>query len=164
MMQVKSILVPTDFSDNAKAAVDYGCELARLFKADLHLLFVVDNPANYAVEMEMVGAPACAYDMVEAEKHAIERLSKLPGTKLDGSKIVRKTAIGSPCQGITRYAKDNEIDLLVISTHGHTGLTHFLMGSVAENIVRTAPCPVLTVRPEGHQFVGQDDTEQRATV
>ena len=54
---------------------------------------------------------------------------------------------------IIRYARKQEIDLIVLATHGRTGLTHVLLGSVAENVVRTAPCPVLTVRPEGHQFV-----------
>jgi universal stress protein A len=60
---------------------------------------------------------------------------------------------GSPKAEIVRYARKQDIDLIVLATHGRTGLSHVLMGSVAESIVRTAPCPVLTVRPEGHQFV-----------
>ena len=79
--------------------------------------------------------------------------TSLPESAGEGCRIVRQTEIGAPCPGIALYAKTNDIDMIVISTHGHTGLTHFLMGSVAENVVRTAPCPVLTVRPEGHQFV-----------
>ncbi|MFY9255923.1 MAG: universal stress protein [Fuerstiella sp.] len=164
MMQVKNILVPTDFSDNAKAAVDYGCHMARQFKADLHLVSVVENLANYAIEMEMVGTSAFAFDLVEAEKQAMQRLEKLPKSAVDGFKVIRQTVVSSPCQGITRYAKENEIDLIVISTHGRTGLTHFLMGSVAENVVRTAPCPVLTVRPEGHQFIDQASADKMTNV
>ena len=60
---------------------------------------------------------------------------------------------GSPKAEIVRYARAENIDLIVISTHGRTGLAHMLIGSVAETVVRTSPCPVLTVRPKGHQFV-----------
>ena len=158
MINIRRILVPTDFSDNAKAAVDYGCELARQFNAELHLLNVVDSHiAAYSVEMDMFGTANHAYDIVEAQKRAVRMLDELPGLAGDGCSIVRQTELGAPCPEIARYARENDIDLIAISIHGYTGLTHFLLGSTAENIVRTAPCPVLTVRPEGHQFVNQTD-------
>lgn len=165
MITVNKILVPTDFSKNAKAAIDYGCELARQFGAELHLLNIVENNiAMYSAEMDVFGTANNAFNVVEAEKRAIERLQTLPVSIGTNSRVVRQTEISTPCSGVTLYAKKHDIDLIVISTHGHTGLTHFLLGSVAENIVRTAPCPVLTVRPEGHQFVDDNATSQPATA
>ena len=163
MIRVNRILVPTDFSDNSKAAIEYGCELARQFKAELHLLNVVENNIEaYSVEMDMFGIANYPCDVVEAEKRATKLLDDLPGSTANDYSIVRKTEVGFPCSGIIQYAKTNDIELIVISTHGHTGLTHLLMGSVAENVVRTAPCPVLTVRPDGHQFVRLQDASQPA--
>ena len=165
MIHVNRILVPTDFSENSKAAIDYGCELARQFNAELHLLNVVEsNIGAYSVEMDMFGTSNYASNVVESEKRAAKLLDDLPGPTGKDCRIVRKTEVGPSCLGITQYAKTNDIDLIVISTHGHTGLTHFLMGSVAENVVRTAPCPVLTVRPDGHQFVGHPGGCQPATA
>lgn len=164
-MHIAKILVPTDFSDNAKAAIEYGCELARQFNAELHLLNVVDsNIGTYSTEMDMFGTANMAYDVVEAEKRAAKLLDELPGITGEGCHVIRVTEIGTPCYGINRYAQTNEIDVIVISTHGHTGLTHFLMGSVAENLVQTAPCPVLTVKPEGHHFVDHTVASQSTTA
>ena len=70
-----------------------------------------------------------------------------------GRKVVHAILEESPKVEIVRYARKHDIDLIVLSTHGRSGLAHVIMGSVAENVVRTAPCPVLTVRPTGHQFV-----------
>jgi universal stress protein A len=72
---------------------------------------------------------------------------------LTGRTVIQAVVEGSPKVEIIRYARKQEIDLIVLSTHGRTGLAHIIIGSVAESVVRTAPCPVLTVRPEGHQFV-----------
>lgn len=163
MMQIKTILVPTDFSDNAQAAVRHGCDLARQFNAELHLLYVVsDNIGMYSVEMEMVGAASFAYNVIEAEKQATQRLAELPGEIGRDCRIVRATEVGIPSLDVTRYAKEKDIDLIVVSTHGYTGLTHFLMGSVAESIVRHAPCPVLTIRPDGHQLTTSEGRTQAA--
>lgn len=157
MIDIHRILVPTDFSDNAKAAIEYGSKLAQQFNADLHLLNVVDSQiATYAVEMDMFGTANHAYGIVEAQKQAVTLLEESPGTAGDGCRVVRQAEIGTPSSEIVHYAKENDIDLIVISTHGHTGLTHFLMGSVAENVVRTAPCPVLTVRSEGPSLVDSE--------
>lgn len=164
MMQIDKILVPTDFSDNAKAAIQHGCELSRQFGAELHLLHVVsDSIGVYSVEMEMVGASSFAYNVVEAEKQAVQQLAELPGEVGRDCRIVRATEVGIPGIDVTRYAKEKNIDLIVVSTHGYTGLAHFLMGSIAESIVRHAPCPVLTVRPDGHPLTANQD-KTRATT
>jgi nucleotide-binding universal stress UspA family protein len=85
-----------------------------------------------------------------AAEHALTRV--LDPQWVVGRKVVHTLVEGSPKEAIVRYARTQEIDLIVLATHGRTGLAHLLIGSVAENVVRTAPCPVLTVRPEGHQF------------
>ena len=153
MIQIKKLLVPTDFSQHAYAAIKYGCELARRFSAELHLLHVVDNNITaFSMEMEMVGASGFALNTVEAKDRAAQQLAEIPGEDGRGCRIIRVVEIGLPSIDLTRYAKDNGIDLIIISTHGRTGLNHILMGSLAETVVRKSPCPVLTVRPEGHQF------------
>jgi nucleotide-binding universal stress UspA family protein len=70
-----------------------------------------------------------------------------------GSTAIRTVTVGFPVEEIMKYAADHDIDLIVVGTHGHTGLSHLLLGSVAEKLVRLATCPVLTVHPKGHQFV-----------
>lgn len=156
MLQIDRILVPTDFSENAKAAVLYASELGRKFNAELHLLNVVDNIDVFSMELESVAASGLGYNAVEAQEQASRLLAELPGEVGHDCRIVRSTELGNPTTEVTRYAERNHIDLIVISTHGRTGLRHLLMGSVAESVVRKAPCPVLTVRPEGHQFTNLD--------
>lgn len=151
-MKIDRILVPTDFSNNAKAAVDYACELGRQFNSELHFLNVVENMGVLPMEMELLGASSGAYDVVEAENQATRLLADFPGKVECDCPVVRSVEIGRPRTEVTRYAREKDIDLIIISTHGRTGLSHLLMGSVAESVVRKAPCPVLTVRPEGHQF------------
>ena len=71
----------------------------------------------------------------------------------EAHQVVHATGDGPPFLEIIRYAKSNDIDLIIMATHGRTGLAHIMIGSVVEKVVRKAPCPVLTVRPSGHQFV-----------
>ena len=90
----------------------------------------------------------------ELKEGAVRNLQKLVDSKpLLGKKVIHHVLDGHPLVEIVRYAREKSIDLIVIGTHGRTGLAHVLMGSVAENVVRKAACPVLTVRPSGHQFV-----------
>ena len=85
---------------------------------------------------------------------AQEALKKLPADGWDdGPPVVREVRVGTAFMEIIEYARETDIDMIVIGTHGRSGLMHVLMGSVAERIVRKGPCPVLTVKPKGHQFV-----------
>lgn len=156
MIEIRKILIPTDFSENSKAAIQSGCELARKFGAEVHLLNVVDNIGPFVVGMEMAPVSSFAYDVIAAEAAAVEQLAKLPGTAGNGYRIIRSTQLGPSSSGIKQYAMEKNIDLIVICTHGYTGWEHLLMGSVAEDVVRRAPCPVLTVHPTGHQVVVAD--------
>lgn len=152
MIELKKILVPTDFSDYAAIPLKFGCGLAEVFKAELHLLHVLQDL------VALVPEPGLAYvppgDLIrELQESADAALAKLPDpTWAAGKSVVRATRQGPPFLEIVRYAKENDIDLIVLGTHGRTGLAHALMGSVAEKVVRKAPCPVLTIRPDDHEF------------
>ena len=151
-IRFQRILLPTDFSTLSATAMKYACELAAKFDAELHLLHTLEIHSSSTPAFEM-GLALPTY--VKESRAAAEK--SLTGV-LDpqwsaGRKVIHAVIEGSPKVEIIRYARNHEIDLIVLSTHGRTGLSHIFMGSVAENVVRTAPCPVLTVRPEGHQFV-----------
>jgi nucleotide-binding universal stress UspA family protein len=152
MIELKRILLPTDFSDYSAAATTYACALAEQFDAELHLLHVLEVHAGTT---PLFGAGlALSSPIKESRKAADTALEKVLDTDWEKDRpVVRATADGAVFVEIIRYAKENSIDMIVLGTHGRTGLSQMLMGSVAEKVVRKAPCPVLTVRPEGHQFV-----------
>lgn len=153
MIQLKRIVVPTDLSEFSQHAVRYGCEFARRFEAELHLLTVVQDVVAMVPEPGMA-FPAPGEYMQELRDASQQALSKIPeGDMAAGLQITREVRSGTPFVEIVRYARDVDADLVVIGTHGRSGLAHVLLGSTAEKVVRKAPCPVLTVRPEGHDFV-----------
>jgi len=151
MIQIKKILLPTDFSDYSAAATKYACELATKFDAELHLL--------HTLETHLASTPGFGMGLAlptylhESRLAAQKALAGVLDPKWSIQTVIHAVAEGSPILEIIRYARTHEIDLIVLATHGRTGLSHVMMGSVAETVVRTASCPVLTVRPEGHQFV-----------
>jgi nucleotide-binding universal stress UspA family protein len=151
MIELKTILVPTDFSECSEAAVKYGAALATTFGATLHLLNVVQDP--YTLPWSAEGFAAPIGDMLaEWEAQARTRLTEIvPATA--AAKTIVATRVGSPYTEIVRYAAQHRIDLIVLGTHGRGPLGHLLLGSVAERVVRTAPCPVLTVRHPQREFV-----------
>lgn len=152
IISLKRILFPTDFSEPAKEAQQYAMALADRFGAELHLLHVVpvvipfpDAASPYVLperEMEI---------QVETAKTRLTEI--LDSTWAKDHVIVASAVMGLAVDEILNYTKENEIDLIVVGTHGHTGLTRLLIGSVAEKLVRVASCPVLTVHPKGHQFL-----------
>jgi nucleotide-binding universal stress UspA family protein len=151
MINLKRILVPSDFSECSDAAVRYGLELARKFGATLHLLHVVQDPATQPWAAEGFAVP-----LLEAvdqwQKDAKIRLdTSIPFE--DRANAVVSCTIASPFPEILSYAIDNRIDLIVMGTHGRGGVSHMLLGSIAEKVVRRAPCPVLTVHQPEHEFV-----------
>lgn len=153
MIQLKKILLPTDFSQNSRTAQKYACALADQFGAELHVLYVLQDLTLVMPEPgAMFAIPAV--NTAEIQQSAEKALATIPEPGwCAGKKVVRATRNGSPYAEIVRYAADAAIDLIVISTHGRTGLTHVLLGSVAEKVVRKANCPVLTVRPNERDFV-----------
>jgi len=154
MIQLKRILVPTDFSEHSERAAKYALELARRFQAEeVHCLHVSDIPADLLA--------TSAYYMTGPSEQFIEQVRQ-EGRKNLGQFIAKNLA-GVPVKSaflegrafveIVRYARDNQIDLMVIATHGRTGVKHALFGSVAEKVIRKAPCPVLVVKRDEREFV-----------
>jgi universal stress protein A len=149
-LRLKKILVPIDFSPPSKNAFKYAVRFAEEFGGELTLLYVLEpqSVTGYA------GIPeATAFvegDIVAAGKH----LRSLIATVRNG-KIERphwKVRAGLPSHVIVEVAKEMDVDLIVIATHGYTGWKHFCIGSTAERVVRAAPCPVLVVREKEHEF------------
>ncbi len=149
MFEIKSILAPTDFSAHSEQAVRYACRLAERLDSELHLLHVLSEIVPAGPDpLLMPVMPAQFYK--ESEDRAQETLDRsLDPSWEKPAKVVRAVRWGSPVESIVSYAVDHRIDLVIISTHGRTGLSHVLLGSVAERIVREAPCPVLTIRDRG---------------
>jgi universal stress protein A len=147
MVTIRRILVPTDFSECSDAAVTYARGLADTFGSQLHLLHVVQDP--YTQPWAAEAFPAPLGDMLtQWQEQARTRLQGLlpAGTEGKEGPGIVAVEVGSPFQQIIRYAEDHDIDLIVIGTHGRGPIGHMLLGSVAEKVVRKAPCPVLTVR------------------
>ncbi len=149
-MSVTRVLIPVDFSEDSLHAADYGADLAKRFNAEVILLYVVE-PIYYAAPVDMYAtSPSLATLLVEQRESARKQLAELM-TKLEKQRL-RVTALlktGAPAHVIPDTAKRTKADLIVMATHGRTGLAHVLMGSVAERVVRMAECPVLTVRRRG---------------
>jgi nucleotide-binding universal stress UspA family protein len=153
MIDLHRILVPTDFSKSSSNALVYGAEFARRFGAEVHLLHVVQDLALFIPEAVMLAPPMMPpiEQFVSAARAALERAVR--ELNMADVNIVPEVAEGTPFEEIVRFARDKDIDLIVMGTHGHTGLAHLFLGSVAEKVVRRAPCPVLTVRHPEHEFV-----------
>lgn len=156
------ILFPTDFSDPAKEAGLYAMELADKFDAELHVLHVVPQVMAYPDANPIwVLPPTETQEQLEAAEHCVLQNSIDPDWAAS-HRVVYKTVLGFVVDEIMAYANHNQIDLIVAGTHGHSWLAHTLIGSVAEKLVRTANCPVLTVHPKGHQFVVESKREASA--
>jgi nucleotide-binding universal stress UspA family protein len=145
-MNIQRILAPTDFSELSKQGLTSALELADAFGAKLLLLHVVEPPP-YPVEGVMPsGLGGTMLDDLErqAGRELAQMLPETPGRKVE---VTRRVVVGIPYRKIIEVAEEEKSDLIVMTTHGRTGLSHLVMGSVTEKIVRTAPCPVLTIRP-----------------
>lgn len=161
MIVLKRILVPTDFSEASAAAARYGVALARAFRAKLHLLHVESrHDLEIDVERELVVeklAPTSGGRQNAARELLGKILTEQEDKELQPEYVLRAAGVGGPYVEIVRYAKERDIDMIVMGTHGRGFVAHMLMGSVAEKVVRKAPCAVLTVRHPAHEFVIPDE-------
>ena len=159
MIEIKNLLVATDFSEVVESALTYGRTLATRFGATLHLLHVAEN-----VLLTNIGPDGFANGLLlpelqrEVENTARKQLDEQlidndPGTRPAKGIVVTSNR---PAEAIVEYARVHSIDLIVMGTHGRGFMSQLLMGSVAERVVRTAPCPVLTVHHPEHEFVVPD--------
>ncbi|MBI2898125.1 MAG: universal stress protein [Deltaproteobacteria bacterium] len=143
MTTIRNILVPVDFSPPAEAALGLALEVAERLGASVTLLHVYGIPA-YAFPEGFVLAPDILTKLAAGAQDAVEKLR----AKYESSRVPLRavSAPGIPDQEIIARAKAESVDLIVMGTHGRTGLKHVLLGSITERVVRLAPCPVLTVR------------------
>ena len=152
MIKLKKILVPTDFSDYSMHALQYGLSFCREFTAELILLHVIEDPfypsngATFGFNIEEF--------FRQMEEESSKRMLEMVPPEIEKEMPVERIAIrGTPFLEIIRLAKEQAADMIVLSTHGRSGLAHVLMGSVTEKVVRKAPCPVLVVRRSQHEFI-----------
>jgi len=153
MIDLRRILVPTDFSKHSENALAYAAAFAEKLDAELYLLHVVQDLALFVPEAVTVAPPVTppVEQLTAAVREALDRV--IDSHQLRRFTVHAEVREGSPFYEIVRFAKEQEIDLVIMGTHGRTGLIHVLLGSVAEKVVRKSPCPVLTVRHPEHEFV-----------
>lgn len=152
---IRNILAPIDFSDYSKNALKYATQFAKEFNAKLYLIYVVE-PMIYPADFSM-GQIAIPSIDVDLHARAEEELNNLAKTIDPSLKVETMIRTGKPFVEIIEEAKEKNIDLIIIASHGHTGVEHLLFGSTAEKVVRKAPCPVLTLREpiKGFQFASK---------
>jgi len=152
MDKLSRILVPTDFSEGSQTALEYACGLAKPFDAEIHLLHVIAN--DTAIAMGSDGFFSVSDDILNDIRAGVKKKLEETADKISTSvrNIVTVVREGPPFSEIVQYAKANDIDMIVLGTHGRTGISHLLIGSVAEKVVRKARIPVVTVPLEGHEF------------
>ena len=154
MVNLQRILFPTDFSQFAAEAEHYACALSRQYGAELHILCVTEEPLIVVPTWDVPNSLSNRLDATETRQAAERALEARPDKEWGQDlKIRRVVRTGNPFVEIVRYAREENVDLIVLGTHGRTGLVHVLLGSIAEQVVRQAGCPVLTVRPKTHSFV-----------
>ena len=147
-MIITTVLVPVDFSACSRAALLWAAEVAEPFGANVDVLHVWEPPrhamSEYAFETGRIGTSLAEFSHTQAGDLMREFLTILEARGLGD--VRGRLDIGDPVSTILRIAESDRYDLVVMGTHGRTGLAHLLLGSVAEKVVRRAPCPVLTIR------------------
>lgn len=158
-MKIKKILVPIDFSDYSKSALRYAVNFAKLFDAEIILVYVVE-PVIYPPDFSM-GQIAIPTVTTEFDERAKEELNKLAKNEIP-SQVKVSTVIksGKPFIEIIDTAVETNVDLIIIATHGHSGVEQILFGSTAEKVVRKAPCPVLTLREPVKGFMFKEEMKK----
>ena len=155
MIKLKKVLVPTDFSESARHALTYGMSFAREYEAELTLLHVVENlTVGYASDLFPVPMQEVFQEISGYAKTELAKLGALARERKVS--VVEQVVQGKPSAEIIRYARETEVDMIVLGTHGKGMLDQALFGSTTERVVRRAPCPVLTVRLAEHEFVDGD--------
>ena len=154
-MALKNILVATDFSEPSAVALAYGRDLARSYGARLHVLHVIEDVMiRYSSEIGFA-LPELQADLEKAARRDLDALIAEDDRRTMEVVSTIETSVNIP-GAIVAYARECDIDLIVTGTHGRGAVSHLLMGSVAERVVRSAPCPVLTVREHERDFIAPD--------
>ena len=157
--EIKKVLVPIDFSDYSKNALNYAVDFAKHFKSELYLIYVVE-PVIYPPDFSMgqIAIPSVDLEMDKRAKEELDNLAKKQIPSELNTHVLVKT--GKPFIEIIETASETDADIIIIATHGHSGVEHILFGSTAEKVVRKAPCPVLTLREPIKGFNYKDELKK----
>ncbi len=153
-IELTNILCPTDFSENSQHATKFALALAALSQANLQLFHVVE-PITYPQSTELFEPVLNEVELTMKMEAAFQKQleDQVVALREEYPNVSGKLVTGNTFLKIIQAARDEAVDLIVMGTHGRTGLAHVLIGSVAERVVREAPCPVLTVKHPEHEFV-----------
>jgi nucleotide-binding universal stress UspA family protein len=151
MISLKKILYPTDFSEFSRCAMPYAMEFSRHFESQLHCLHVVEPTYLDSMLAAETHEPTITDQIGSMQQRMQEFVDEY--LKDDQEHVVSKVISGHPFEEIIGYARNQEIDLIILATHGHGALSSMLLGSITEKVVRKSPCPIMTVRHPEHEFV-----------
>ena len=154
MIKMAKILYPTDFSELSTYALRYALSFAHAYQAKLHCLHVVDEAYQYWTAMGPNSVPVgpATEDILQSARKEMDSFAAEHFKDIE-VEVITDVVLGRPFMEIIQYARKQCIDLIVLATHGRTGLSHVLLGSVAERVVSKSPCPVLTIRHPQHEFI-----------
>ncbi len=162
MLSIKKILIPIDGSDSSLEALVYAGTFASEYKISVYLMTVTEPHHSiydaYAEQVTLTHRVSEATTILNQRLSETEKKAKALGI----SNIILRRCFGTPCEKIIEVATKEEIDLIVMGTHARTGIAHFLIGSVTEKVIRTAPCPVLVIRPNIHGLIDNINLSARA--
>lgn len=153
MAQIKTILFPTDCSERSQNVFKYALEVARKFHADITMLHVIGDITLYAGASDYLSPINYEHLLNDFENYSQKHLDEFwKSVEVPDVKVTKVQVVGDPFKEIVQYAKDHKMDIIVLSTHGRTGLQHIMLGSVAEKVVRYSPIPVMTVRDKTQKY------------
>jgi universal stress protein A len=154
MFNIKNILLPTDFSNISLSAASYAADIAKQYDAKIHLLYVLEKtPPVLAIRSLDLSEDKIIKSLEEEAKKSLENTAEKVKKNFNSENLVMETVLrkGLDYIEINKYSEEKNIDLIVIATHGRTGLLHTLLGSVAEKVIRYAKRPVLVITPSGKE-------------
>ena len=154
MFNIKNILLPTDFSNISLSAASYAADIVKQYDAKIHLLYILEKtPPILAIRSLDLSEDKIIKSLEEEAKKSLENTAEKVRKSFIGENLKMETVLrkGLDYVEINKYSEENSIDLIVIATHGRTGLLHTLLGSVAEKVIRYAKRPVLVITPSGKE-------------
>lgn len=157
MIELNKILVPVDFSESSEKSLQYGISMAEQYKAQLCIFSVIDDRIFDDTLFVVYAEQEIRHNRKQVyEEHLEKKLADIK-KKHPTLKLYQCVKLGIAFVEIVKFAQEQDVDLIVMGSHGRTGITHLLIGSTTEKVVRKAPCPVLTVRPKEHDFVSSEE-------
>ncbi|MEE4243229.1 MAG: universal stress protein [Desulfopila sp.] len=147
---IRKVVTPIDFSDNAGLVVESAAYIAGNFGAELHVIFIVQNFEDYSgFFVPQMNVPNIEHELFVGAEEQMESFCREHGSHFDkaGISVVKKVLVGDVSEKIVEYAAEENADMVIMGTHGYKGLERIMFGSVADKVVKSASCPVLTINP-----------------